>query len=180
MPPKSYFANSVLVHFTVPQVVLYEKQTDSLQTKCLQTAYLTIDLYKSKLVVRIISLFCLVENEYGFQLCKKSKRMSATMLQWPLFRRTKICVFLCLIVCVSKNLIINHIYISRHLQIRYKENKQILVCLNKGCYNIIVLILLLFLQSWKLFSYSTKKFFREIKNCWRIKSYDATQHCNIL
>ena len=110
-----YFANSVLVPFTVPQVVLYEKQTDSLQTKCLQTAYLTIDLYKSKLVVRIISLFCLVENEYRFQLCKKSKRMSATILQWPLFRRTKICVFLCLIVCVSKNLIINHIYISRHL-----------------------------------------------------------------
>ena len=40
-----------------------EKKGRPSNTKCLQAAYLTIDLYKSKLVVRIISLFCLAENE---------------------------------------------------------------------------------------------------------------------
>ena len=80
-------------HLPFTAQAINEKKGRPSNTKCLQAAYLTIDLYKSKLVVRIISLFCLVENENRFQLCKKSKRMSATTLQWPLFKRTNIIVF---------------------------------------------------------------------------------------
>ena len=110
--------------------------------------------------ILLLSIFnfpkkCLVEYENSFQLCKKSKRMSIMMLLQPLFKPTKICLFSLYLIykCLEIQIWLIIRFLDTHT-IRHK-NTQILVRLNKGHCNIVALILLLFLQSWNLYSFST-------------------------